>query len=107
MGDVDVGAQLANAVTSMRSSLTSIQDKTSAEAAVAPLTRSANELARLTKLLDQLSPEARKTVVNTIVATRLTLDQLFDKALAIPGASALIKPTVDSIRSQFDTLTTA
>jgi len=98
---------LANAVTGMRSSLTSIQDTTSAQAAVGPLTSSANEFARLTKLLDQLSPEARKTVVNTIVATRPTLDQLFDKALAIPGVSTLIKPTVDSIRSQFDTLTTA
>jgi hypothetical protein len=106
-GDVDIGAQLASAVTGMRSSLTGIQDATSAQAAVAPLTSSANEFLRLTKLLDQLSPEARKTVVTTIVATRPTLDQLFDKALAIPGVSALIKPTVDSIRSQFDTLTTA
>ena len=94
-------------MTGMRSSLTSIQDTTSAQAAVAPLASSANEFARLTKLLDQLSPEARKTVVNTIVATRPTLDQLFDKALAIPGASALIKPTVDSIRSEFDTLVAA
>ena len=107
VGDVDIGAQLASAVTDMRSSLTSIQDANSAQAAVAPLTSSASEFARLTKLLDQLPPEARKTVVNTIVATRPTLDQLFDKALAIPGVSALIKPTVDSIRSQFDTLTTA
>ena len=107
VGDVDIGAQLANAVTGMRSSLTSIQDTTSAQAAVVPLASSANEFTRLTKLLDQLSPEARKTVVNTIVATRPTLDQLFDKALAIPGVSTLIKPTVDSIRSQFDTLTTA
>jgi hypothetical protein len=107
VGDADIGAQLANAVSGMRSSLTSIQDTTSAQAAVAPLASSANEFARLTKLLDQLPPEARKTVVNTIVATRPTLDQLFDKALAIPGASTLIKPTVDSIRSQFDTLTTA
>ena len=107
VGDVDIGAQLASAVTDMRSSLTSIQDTTSAQAAVGPLTSSASEFARLTKLLDQLSPEARKTVVNTIVATRPTLDQLFDKALAIPGVGVLIKPTVDSIRSQFDTLTTA
>jgi hypothetical protein len=107
VGDVDIGAQLANAVTGMRSSLTSIQDTTSAQAAVAPLASSANEFARLTKLLDQLSPEARKTVVSTIVATRPTLDQLFDKALAIPGVSALIKPTIDSVRSQFDTLATA
>ncbi|PWT78296.1 MAG: hypothetical protein C5B58_15445, partial [Acidobacteria bacterium] len=107
VGDVDLGAQLADAVTGMRSSLTTIQDASSAQAAVAPLTSSANDFVRLTNLLNQLSPEARKTVVNSIVATRPTLDQLFDKALAIPGVSALIKPTVDSIRAQFDALTTA
>ena len=107
MGDVDIGAQLADAVTGMRSSLASIRDTTSAQAAVAPLTSSANELTKLTKLLDQLSPGARKTVASSIAATRPTLDQLFDKALAISGVSALIKPTVDSIRSEFDTLTAA
>ena len=46
VGDVDIGAQLASAVTDMRSSLTSIQDTTSAQAAVAPLTSSASEFAQ-------------------------------------------------------------
>jgi hypothetical protein len=91
----------------MRSSLSTIVDTTSAQAAVAPLTSSATAFAKLTKLLDQLSPEVRKTVVSTIAATRPTLDQLCDKALAIPGVSSLIKPTIESIRSDFETLTTA
>ena len=107
VGDVDLGAQLASAVTDMRSSLSTIVDTTSAQAAVAPLSSSATAFAKLTKLLDQLSPEVRKTVVSTIAATRPTLDQLCDKALAIPGVSSLIKPTIESIRSDFDTLTTA
>jgi hypothetical protein len=84
VGDVDIGAQLANAMTGMRSSLTSIQDATSTQAAVESLTSSTNDFVRLTKLLDQLSPEARKTVVNTIIATRPTLNQLFDKAWRFP-----------------------
>ena len=70
VGDVDLGAQLASAVTDMRSSLSTIVDTTSAQAAVAPLTSSANAFAKLTKLLDQLSPEVRKTVVSKIAATR-------------------------------------
>lgn len=107
VGDTDVGAQLANAVDGMRASLSSIKDEASAQAAVQPLSNSAGEFARLNKLLDQLSPDVRKTVVSTIVATRPTLDQLFDKALAIPGVSALIKPTIDNIRSEFNTLSTA
>lgn len=107
VGDTDVGAQLASAVDGMRTSLSSIKDEASAQAVVQPLSNSASEFARLNKLLDQLSPDVRKTVVNAVVATRPTLDQLFDKALAIPGVSALIKPTVDSIRSEFNTLSTA
>jgi hypothetical protein len=30
-----------------------------------------------------------------------------EKALQIPGVGALIKPTIDSIRSELDTLATA
>lgn len=107
IGDTDVGAQLANAVDGMRTSLSSIKDAASAQAVAQPLSKSADEFARLKKLIDQLSPDVRKTVVGAIAATRPTLDQLFDKVLAIPGVSALIKPTVDSARSELDTLSAA
>jgi hypothetical protein len=107
VGDTDFGAQIANAVDGMRSSLSSIKDEASAQAVAQPLAKSAEEFSRLKKMLDQLSPDVRKTVVNAIAATRPMLDQLFDKALAIPGVSALIKPTVDSVRAEFDTLSAA
>lgn len=107
VGDVDVGTQLANAENSMRSAVASVQDVSSAQAAMAPLTNSANDFVRLSKLLDQLPAQSRKTVVNTIIATRPALDQVFDKALAIPGVSSIIKPTIDKVHSQFDALTTA
>jgi hypothetical protein len=91
----------------MRSSLMSIKDEASAQAVAQPLAKSADEFSRLKKLLDQLSPDVRKTVVSAIAATRPALDQLFDKALAIPGVSALIKPTVDSVRAELNTLSAA
>lgn len=107
VGDVDIGTQLANAETGIRSAIINVQDVNSAQAAIAPLTNSTNEFVRLTKLLDQLPAQSRKTVVNTIIATRPALDQLFDKALAIPGVSPIIKPTIDKVHTQFDALTTA
>ena len=107
VGDVDVGAQLASAETGIRSAISSVKDVSSAQAAVAPLTSSTNDFVRLSKLLDQLPAQSRKTVVDTIMATRPALDQLFDKALAIPGVSTIIKPTVDKVHSQFDALSTA
>jgi len=107
VGDTDVGAQFADTVKQLRASLASIQDEASAHTAVQPLENSVGEFSRLNKLLGQLSPDMRKTVVSAIVATRPALDQLCDKALAIPGVSSLIKPTVDSVRSELDSLSQA
>jgi hypothetical protein len=42
----------------------------------------------------------------TFAGIRPTLDQLLDKALGIPGVSAMIKPAVDVIRSKLDALAT-
>jgi hypothetical protein len=53
---------------------------------------------QLTGLLDQLSPETRKALAETFAAIRPNLDQLLDKALGVPGVSAVIKPAVDAIR---------
>jgi hypothetical protein len=57
-------------------------------------------------LADQLSPEMKTTLANAIAAARPTIDGLLDRALQIPGVAALIKPTIDSIRSELDTLAT-
>jgi hypothetical protein len=54
-----------------------------------------------------MSPETRKAVAKTFAATRPCLDQLPDKALAIPGVGAVIKAEVDAIRAKLDTLATA
>jgi len=57
-------------------------------------------------LLGQMSPETRKTVADVFAAIRPTLDQLLDKALAIPGVGAVIKPAADAIRAKLDELAT-
>jgi hypothetical protein len=46
-------------------------------------------------------------LAETLASIKPNLDQLLDKALAIPGVATLIKPTIDAIRSKLDTLTTA
>jgi hypothetical protein len=61
----------------------------------------------LSGLLSQLSPENRKLLAETFASVKPNLDQLLDKALAIPGIATIIKPTVDAIRSKLDALSTA
>lgn len=106
-GDVDVGAKVTAAMNGMRDALAGIRDEASAQSALDPLARSATDFEQVKGLAGQLSPEMRTTLASAIAAARPTIDKLFDKALAIPGVAALIKPTIDSIRSELDTLATA
>lgn len=106
-GDVDVGAQAADAVTKLRASLETITDEASAKTALLPLQDSAAQLNKITGMMNQLSPANRAIVAKAIAAIRPSLNQLFDKALQIPAVAALIKPSIDSIRSEMDTLATA
>ncbi len=104
-GDTDVGQLATSAVNDLYSSLVGIKDETSAQAGLAGLTKASSEFDQLSGLLSQLSPENRKALADTFASIRSNLDTLLDKALAIPGAAAIIKPTVDAIRSKLDSLT--
>jgi Bacterial protein of unknown function (DUF937) len=107
VGDVDIGELAASAVNNVQSSLQDVKDETTAKAALPKLNEATSQFDRLTGLLDQMSPETRKTVSDVFAAIRPTLDELLDKALAIPGVGAVIKPAADAIRAKLDTLATA
>jgi hypothetical protein len=105
VGDVDVGELAKSAITGLSSSLGSIKDESTAQAAMPELTKADSQFDQLRGLLSQLPPEARKTLADLVAAVRPSLDQLIDKASAIPGVGAIIKPAVDAIRSKLDALT--
>jgi hypothetical protein len=105
-GDTDVGELATAAVNDLYSSLVGIKDEATALANVPGLTKASSQLDQLTGLASQLSPESRKLLAETVASIRPNLDQLLDKALAIPGVATLIKPMVDAIRSKLDALTT-
>jgi hypothetical protein len=69
------------------------------------LTKASSEFDQLTGVLNQLSPENRKMLADLLASIRPNLDQLLDKALALPGVGPIIQPTVDVIRAKLDTLT--
>jgi hypothetical protein len=104
VGDVDIGEAAASAVNNVQSSLQDVKDQATAQAALPKLNEAASQFDQLTGLLDQMSPETRKVVADTFAAIRPTLDQLLDKALAIPGVGEVIKPAVDAIRAKLDIL---
>jgi Bacterial protein of unknown function (DUF937) len=106
VGDVDIGEVAASAVENVSSSLQGVKDEATAQAALPTLNEAASQLDRLTGLLDQMSPETRKTVADVFAAIRPTLDQVLDKTTAIPGVGAVIKSVADAIRAKLDTLAT-
>jgi hypothetical protein len=101
-GDVDV-----EEVNDLYTSLQGIKDEATAQSAMTGLTKASSEFDHLTGVLNQLSSENRKTLAELFASIRPNLDQLLDKALAIPGVGPIIKPTVDAIRAKLDTLTKA
>jgi Bacterial protein of unknown function (DUF937) len=107
VGDVDVGELSITAVNDLYTSLQGINDEATAQSSMPGLTKASSEFDRLTGVLNQLSPETRKTLAELFASIRPNLDQLLDKALAIPGVGPIIKPTVDAIRAKLETLTKA
>ena len=106
-GDVDVEEVATSAVNDLYTSLQGIKDEATAQSAMTGLTKASSEFDHLTGVLNQLSSENRKTLAELFASIRPNLDQLLDKALAIPGVGPIIKPTVDAIRAKLDTLTKA
>jgi hypothetical protein len=104
-GDVDVGDLATSAVNDLYASLQGIKDEATAQSSMPGLTKASSEFDQLTSLLNQLSPENRKTLADLFASIRPNLDQLLDKALAIPGVGPIIKPAVDAIREKLNTLT--
>jgi hypothetical protein len=106
VGNVDVGAQLSNVVDNLRTSLEGVTDAATAQAAVPVLAQSGSDVEKINGLTNQLPVEARKSLASAIAGMKPSLDAMFDKALAVPGVGSVIKPTVDRIRTQLDTMAT-
>ena len=105
VGDVDVGELATSAVNDLYTSLVGIKDETTAQGSLSGLSKASSEFDQLDGVLDKLSPENRKALLAVFASIKPNLDQLMDKALAIPGVGPVIKPAVDAIRSKLDTLT--
>jgi hypothetical protein len=98
VGGVDIGRQLRDNLTTLRTSLQGINDVASARAAIPTLQTATNGVDRVNAMLGQLSAEQRTAIAGAVTPVMASLNQLFDKALAIPGVGEVLKPTVDTLR---------
>jgi len=105
VGGLDLGKQVTDSITNLRTTLTGITDAASAQAALPKLREVTAQIDRVDGLLGQLSPEQRKVLAGVVNPLMPSLNQLFDKVLAIPGVAELLKPTIDALRAKLTLLT--
>jgi hypothetical protein len=48
-----------------------------------------------------MTPEQRKLLAGIVNPLMPTVNQLFDKVLAIPGVAELLKPAIDALKAKF------
>jgi Bacterial protein of unknown function (DUF937) len=105
VGGIDVSKQVTDSIANLRSTLGSITDAASAEAALPKLRDITVQIDQVDGLIGQMTPEQRKLVAGIVSPLTPTLNQLFDKVLAIPGVSDVLKPTIDLLKSKLALLT--
>jgi hypothetical protein len=106
LASLDIGRQATDAIAGLRTTLGGITDAASAHAALPKLQEAAAQIGRLGGLSRQLSAAQRSAVTSAVNPTMPSLNQLFDKLLAVPGAAEELKPTVDDLKAKLAALTT-
>ncbi len=104
IGGVDVGKEVTDALSGLQTTLNGVTDAATAQAAAPQLQTASSTFDRIGGMLGQMTPE-QKTALSGIVKPALTqLDALFEKVLAIPGVSDVLKPAIDALRPKIAAL---
>jgi hypothetical protein len=105
VGGLDIRKEVTDSITNLRTTLAGITDAASAQAALPKLREVTSQIDKVDGVVGQLSAEQRKVLAGVVNPLMPSLNQLFDKALAIPGVSELLKPTIDALRAKLAVLT--
>jgi len=105
VGGVDIGKQVTDSIGGLRTTLAGITDASSAQAALPRLQAATAQIDKVSGMMGQLSDGQRKVLAGLVNPLMSTLNQLFDRVLAIPGVAEVIKPTIDVLKTKLATLT--
>jgi hypothetical protein len=97
-GGVDIGKQLGDNLSNLRTSVAGITDVESAKAALPKLQEAAAGIEKVNSIVPQLSADQRRSVASLVTPAMAAINQLFERALAIPGVGDVLKPTVDNLK---------
>ena len=100
VGGVDIGKQLGDNLSNLRTSLAGITDVESARAALPKLQEATAAIDKVNGMVPQLSAEQRLSVSGLVTPAMAAINQMFEKVLAIPGVGDVLKPTVDNLKTK-------
>jgi Bacterial protein of unknown function (DUF937) len=100
VGGVDVGNQINDSLGLLRTSLAGITDAASARAALPKLQEATAQIDKVAGTVRQLPADQRQVADGLVTSSMATINQLFDKVLAIPGVAEVVRPTIDSLRTK-------
>jgi hypothetical protein len=100
VGGLDVGKQVTDSIANLRTTLGSITDTASAQAALPKLREVTAQIDKVGGVAEQLSPQQRALLAGLVNPVMPALNQLFDKVLAIPGVAEVLKPTIDILKAK-------
>ncbi len=107
VGGVDVGSSIQKTADGLRTALQGIKDVDTAKAALPTLQDATAQLDKVGSLVNQLPAAGKTAFAAFLTSVRPSLDEAFNKVLAIPGVSAVAKPTIDTIRAKLDAMAKA
>jgi hypothetical protein len=91
----------------LKTTLQGVSDAASAQASLPKLETSAADLDRVRELSAKLPVDGKSVLAALVTAARPSIEQLFDKVLAIPGVDAVAKPAIEALRAKLDALSKA
>jgi hypothetical protein len=104
VGALDIGKQVTDSISSLRTTLGGITDAASAQAALLKLQEVTTQIDKVDGMIGQLSAEQRKSLAGLVNPLIPTLSPLFDKVLAIPGVAEVLKPAIDTLKTKLAAL---
>ncbi|MDR6756146.1 hypothetical protein J2Y48_001436 [Mycoplana sp. BE70] len=101
---VDVGKQVTDTMAELQTTLNGVTDAATAQAALPKLQTATDTFNKVDGMLGQLSAEQKAALSGLVKPGLTSLNALFDKVLALPGVSDVLKPTIDALKAKLATL---
>ncbi|MGB7915908.1 MAG: hypothetical protein WCF79_11550, partial [Rhodomicrobium sp.] len=104
---VDLKSSLKTGGDGLKTTLQGITDAASAKAALPPLEKEGKEFDKLRDLAGKLPMDGKTAFAALVAQLRPSIEDLFNKVLAIPGVGDIAKPVIDGLRVKLDALSKA